>query len=216
MTGRRTRPAGTAGAVVLLLILAVVAGCGGPRARYAGISSSVTTRPQTGLDAVRGFHSPRRFQPTPVPVRLEIPSIGVDTRLQRLGKVQDGTVAVPGGRHKWEEAGWYAGKGGTRPGDPGSAVLLGHVDSERDGPAVFYRLRELRRGDQIKVVRADGSTVRFAVERTEQYLKTRFPTDDVYYPTLTPMLRLVTCGGSFDPAAGSYRSNVIVFARLVG
>jgi sortase (surface protein transpeptidase) len=146
-------------------------------------------------------------------VRLKIPAIGVDTGLQRLGREQDGTVEVPTGRHKWEEAGWY--EGGTRPGDPGSAVVLGHVDSTA-GPAVFYRLRELRPGDRVEVVRADGSTVRFAVDRTEQYPKTRFPTDDVYYPTLTPRLRLVTCGGSFDPAAGSYRANVIVFARLAG
>ena len=109
-------------------------------------------------------------------------------------------------------SGWYAG--GTRPGDPGSAVILGHVDSKRDGPAVFYRLRDLRRGDEITITRADGSTVRFAVDRTEQFPKSRFPTDDVYYPTLTPALRLVTCGGSFDATAGHYRSNVIVFATL--
>jgi hypothetical protein len=195
-----------AGAVAALGLLAsLVVGCGGP----------VTTRAQTGLEAVRGFRSPREFRATPVPVRLEIPSIGVDTGLQRLGKEQDGTVAVPGGRHKWDEAGWYAGEGGTRPGDPGSAVLLGHVDS-RAGPAVFYRVRELRRGDQIKVVRADGSVVRFTVDRVERYPKTRFPTDDVYYPTLTPQLRLVTCGGTFDYQRHSYRSNVIVFASLAG
>jgi sortase (surface protein transpeptidase) len=212
MTGRRTRPAGTAGAVVLLLIPALVAGCGGPRARYAGISSSVTTRPQTGLDAVRGFHSTRGYQATPVPVRLEIPSIGVDTRLQRLGKEPDGTVEVPQGPREWEEAGWY--QGGSRPGDPGAAVILGHVDSRSTGPAVFYRLRELRRGDQIKVVGADGSTVRFAVERTELYPKSRFPTDSVYYPSGTPELRLVTCGGEFDTDIHHYKSNVIVFATL--
>jgi sortase (surface protein transpeptidase) len=106
-------------------------------------------------------------------------------------------------------AGWYAP--GTRPGDPGSAVILGHVDSKR-GPAVFFRLRELRPGDEIRVGRADGSSVRFTVQRTEQYGKQRFPTDEVYYPTLTPALRLVTCGGEFDATAGHYRSNVIVFA----
>jgi len=108
-------------------------------------------------------------------------------------------------------AGWYAG--GTRPGDPGSAVILGHVDS-RSGPAVFYRLRELRPGDTVEVARADGSKVRFAVQRTEQYDKRRFPTDEVYYPTLTPALRLVTCGGQFDHTTGHYRSNVIVFATM--
>jgi hypothetical protein len=79
---------------------------------------------------------------------------------------------------------------------------------------VFFRLRELRRGDEITITRADGSSVRFGVERTEQHDKQRFPTDAVYYPTLTPALRLVTCGGQFDATAGHYRSNVIVFATL--
>jgi hypothetical protein len=92
-------------------------------------------------------------------------------------------------------------------------VILGHVDSKR-GPAVFFRLRELRRGDEIRVGRADGSSLRFVVERTEQYDKQRFPTDDVYYPTLTPGLRLVTCGGLFDYRTRHYRSNIIVFAAI--
>ena len=162
-----------------------------------------------GIDAARGFHSTRGYQATPAPVRIEIPRIHVASDLDRLGRASDKTVQVPS---RWEVAGWYAR--GTRPGDPGSAVILGHVDSKR-GPAVFFRLRELRRGDAIDVIRADGSSVRFAVERTEQYDKRRFPTDAVYYPTLTPALRLVTCGGEFDATAGHYRSNVIVFATLM-
>ena len=113
----------------------------------------------------------------------------------------------PGGK-------WPAG---TRPAPdratPGSAVILGHVDS-KGGPAVFFRLRELRRGDAVTIRRADGSSVRFIVQRTEQYPKDRFPTDDVYYPTLTPTLQLVTCGGEFDATAGHYRSNLIVFATM--
>ena len=214
MTRRRHRPAGSAAVVALLLLLpGLLAGCDRPRARYAGIASTVSTREQSGADAVRDFHSVRGYRPTAVPVRLQIPAIGVDTGLLRLGKAKDGTVDVPSGPHRWEEAGWYAGEGGTRPGDPGSAVILGHVDST-SGPAVFYRVRELRRGDQVKVVTADGSVVRFSVDRVEQYPKTRFPTADVYYPTLTPKLRLVTCGGSFDRASHHYRSNVIAFATL--
>ena len=222
-----------AGLAGLAVALALVAGCsaasaergdaprpapaGAPAAPAGAAGGPVTTAgaPVTtagGLDAARGFRSTRGYRATPVPVRLEIPAIGVDTELQRLGRERDGTVEVPKGPREWEEAGWY--EGGTRPGDPGSAVLLGHVDSRRDGPAVFFRLRELRRGDQIKVVRADGSAVRFSVDRTEQYPKSRFPTDDVYYPTLTPELRLVTCGGEFDTNVHHYKSNVIVFATL--
>jgi hypothetical protein len=66
----------------------------------------------------------------------------------------------------------------------------------------------------VEVVQAGGSRASFTVDRVERYPKRRFPTDDVYYPTLTPRLRLVTCGGEFDRAAGSYRDNVIAFASL--
>jgi sortase (surface protein transpeptidase) len=192
-------------------VAALLAGCSGEAAPRAGQApaAAATTSTAAGVDAARAFRSTRGYRATPVPVRIEIPRIGVASELARLGRAADGTVEVP---DRWEVAGWYAP--GTRPGDPGSAVILGHVDSKR-GPAVFFRLRELRPGDQVRVVRADGSTVRFAVQRTAQYGKRRFPTDEVYYPTLTPALRLVTCGGSFDATAGHYRSNVIVFATLV-
>jgi Sortase domain len=215
MTRGRPRPAAAAVAAALAALLVLAAGCTGPRSGYAGVSSTMTDRgqgrPADGREAVRDFRSTRGYRGTPVPVRLEIARIGVSTALQRLGKDRHGAVAVPSGPHKWDTAGWYAP--GTRPGDPGSAVILGHVDST-SGPAVFYRLRELRRGDLVEVARADGSSVRFAVERVEQYDKRRFPTTEVYYPTLTPELRLVTCGGEFDATAGHYRSNIIVFAAL--
>ena len=193
--------------------LALLAGCAPAGAnRDEPPPAAATTRAPGpaagGVDAARDFRSTRGYRATPVPVRIEIPSIGVASPLDRLGRARDRTVEVPS---RWEVAGWYAP--GTRPGDPGSAVILGHVDSKR-GPAVFFRLRELRRGDVIAITRADGSSLRFAVDRTEQYDKRRFPTDAVYYPTLTPELRLVTCGGEFDATAGHYRSNVIVFATL--
>jgi hypothetical protein len=212
MTRGGSRRAATALALAALVV-AAPAGCDRPQARYAGARVTMTTRERSGAEAVRGFHSVRRYRPTAAPVRLRIPSIGVDTGLERLGRDGHGAVEVPTGPHQWQEAGWYAGPGGTRPGDPGSAVMLGHVDST-SGPAVFYRLRELRPGDPITVARADGTAARFTVDRVEQYPKARFPTDDVYLSTMTPKLRLVTCGGSFDATAGHYRSNVIVFASL--
>jgi sortase (surface protein transpeptidase) len=206
MTAGRTRLA--AG----LAALALLAGCsqaGAGRAEPLPAAAAQTTSPTApGVDAARGFRSTRGYQETPVPVRIDIPVIEVSSPLDRLGRARDRTVQVPS---RWERAGWYAP--GTRPGDPGSAVILGHVDSKR-GPAVFYRLRELRRGDLVEVAGADGTSVRFAVDRVEQFDKRRFPTDEVYYPTLTPELRLVTCGGEFDATAGHYRSTIIVFATL--
>ena len=86
---------------------------------------------------------------------------------------------------------------------------MGHVS--RDTPAVFSRLHSLQRGDEILVDRADGTTARFVVTGQGNYRKTAFPSDLVYYPTLEPELRLVTCGG-FDGATGNYSENLVVFA----
>jgi sortase (surface protein transpeptidase) len=198
--GRRGLAAGAAA-------LALLVGCSSGARQAAPAAPGTPGRAARGLDAARGFQPVRNYQATPVPVWLDIPRIHVASSLTQLGRAADGTVELPG----WEVAGWYAL--GPRPGDPGSAVILGHVDSKR-GPAVFYRLRELRPGDRIDITRADRSSVRFVVQRTAQYDKQRFPTDEVYYPTLAPALRLVTCGGQFDFTTGHYRSNIIVFATI--
>lgn len=156
--------------------------------------------------AIDSFRSVRSYDEVAVPVRLRIPAIRVDTTVQRLGRAPDGTVAIP---DRFDVAGWY--EEGSRPGQPGPAVILGHVDS-RDGPAVFFELSTLRADAIVHVDRADGSSVSFRVTGLSRVPKTGFPTDLVYSPTLEPSLRLITCGGSFDHHARSYRDNVIVYA----
>ncbi|MGY1705072.1 class F sortase [Geodermatophilus sp. SYSU D00697] len=141
------------------------------------------------------------------PVRLRIPAIGVDTPLARLGVDATGALVPPAA---FDEAGWYTGA--ATPGDVGPAVLAGHVDS-RSGPAVFWRLGDLRPGDAVQVDRADGTAVHFTVTRTARSPKTGFPTEAVYAPTPRAELRLVTCGGDFDRSARSYTDNVVVFAQ---
>jgi sortase (surface protein transpeptidase) len=123
-----------------------------------------------------------------------------------LGLNRDGTLEVP---RDYSQTGWYTD--GPEPGETGAAVIVGHVDS-KTGPAAFFRLRELRRGDAIRVARTDGSTVKFTVTRIEQWRKAAFPTARVYGRTHGPALRLVTCSGDFDPATGHYANNTIVFA----
>jgi Sortase domain len=140
------------------------------------------------------------------PVRVEIPSIGVSAPIIRLGLNSDRTLEVP---EDYGDAGWWSG--GPRPGEAGPAVIVGHVDSYT-GPAVFYRLRELGPGDEVAVVRRDGSRVRFTVQGSEQYPKDEFPTARVYGRTDGPTLRLVTCGGAFDSSTGHYVDNAIVYA----
>jgi Sortase domain len=155
------------------------------------------------------FRSVRTYQEVAPPVRLRIPAARVDTPLQPLGRAADSTVEVPS---DFGVAGWFAD--GPRPGQDGPAVILGHVDS-RTGPGVFYSLAGLAAGTEVLVDRADGSTVSFRVSGIDTVPKSGFPTDQVYGPTLQSSLRLVTCGGPFDRAAGSYRDNVIVSADPV-
>ena len=123
-----------------------------------------------------------------------------------VSRLPDGSLQVP---KDWDTAGWY--DKGPRPGQPGPAVILGHVDS-KTGPAVFYRLRALRPPDIVRVGLADGRTLVFRVQRVERYPKDEFPTEAVYFPTLNRELRLITCGGEFDYAAKSYRDNIVVYA----
>ncbi len=94
-------------------------------------------------------------------------------------------------------------------------MIAGHIDSYQ-GPGVFFRLRLMRPGQRVYVRRADGSVAVFQVTAVHTYLKSQFPTDGVYGATPNSQLRLITCGGTFDPATGHYLSNVIVYATLVG
>ncbi|HEY1626178.1 MAG TPA: class F sortase [Streptosporangiaceae bacterium] len=157
---------------------------------------------------VAGFHSVRTYDQPALPVRLWIPAIAVSTPLVRLGRLPDGSLQVP---RDWDKAGWY--DQGPRPGQPGPAVILGHVDS-KSGPAVFYQLQTLRPGDIVRVGLADGRKLVFRVQQVKRYPKDKFPTEAVYLPTLSRELRLITCGGTFDYASGHYRDNIVVYATL--
>ncbi|MFI6325479.1 class F sortase [Nonomuraea sp. NPDC050556] len=145
-----------------------------------------------------------------VPQRVEIPAIGVDASVVRVGRGRDGAIEVPP-LDRPELTGWFTG--GVTPGEPGAAVLFGHVDSRVSGPAVFYRLGDLRPGDGVVVTRSDGSSASFVVDHVASYAKADFPTRRVYGPAGGPELRLVTCGGPYDPDVG-YLDNVIAFAHL--
>ena len=146
----------------------------------------------------------------PAPVRIDIAAITVSAPIDAAGQNRDGTLEVP---TDFARTSYYTGR--PLPGNPGPAIIIGHVDGRR-GPAVFHRLRELSPGTEVRIHRADGSVITFVVERSKQVPKNAFPTDEVYGPTPDPTLRLITCGGSFDRRTGHYRDNTIVFLRLKG
>jgi sortase (surface protein transpeptidase) len=192
--------------VALLLATAVVfsAGLAAATQDTPGFAGPVASAAETS--PVPPFRSVRSYAPVADPVRVHIPGIGVSSSLMRLGRAPDQTIEVPA---DYQTAGWFAE--GPRPGEPGPAVILGHVDSKA-GPGVFFELRQLTPGAEVLVDRADGSTIGFRVRSTQRVPKTAFPTALVYAPTLQPALRLVTCGGGFDREKGSYLDNVIVDA----
>lgn len=189
-------------AVVLAALLLLLAGCG----------SLADAMP---VDVARTTVVP--IAPVAEPTAVRIPAIGVSSTLTQTGLLPDGTAETPPVTQP-QQASWSNFSG--RPGEAGyPAVILGHVSGRPPGatrsvPGVFARLDELAPGDEVLVDRADGTSTRFVVGRVELHPKDLFPTDAVYGDTATPTLRLITCGGDFDPAAHSYRSNVVVFAEL--
>lgn len=209
----------TCRAIVGLLVTVMLSGCAGASELPSALYDRTVTyfdrwaeqreEPQRQIASGLRDYAPEPGATAAVrPVRVQLPAVGIASDLERLGLDDDGTIQTP---RDWQRAGWF--RGGPRPGEVGAAVILGHVDST-DGPAVFYRLRELAPGDEIRVTRDDGSVAVFTVDRVEQHRKTQFPTDDVYFPTPEATLRLVTCGGAFDTQARSYVDNLVVFANL--
>lgn len=144
------------------------------------------------------------------PVLLQVPAIGLSVSVSTLGLNRDGTVQVP---TDVQQPGWF--RLGPSPGQLGSAVILGHVDSYQ-GPAVFFRLRSLQAGDRVDTALADGETAHFVVTAVVMYPKSQFPDRKVYGSHGYSALQLVTCGGTFDRQTGHYLSNVVVYTSLVG
>ncbi|MFF0550121.1 class F sortase [Streptomyces sp. NPDC004311] len=144
------------------------------------------------------------------PQKITIPSLNLSSTLETLRQNTDGTMQTP---KDPALAGWY--EPGPTPGSQGPAVIAGHV-TWNGAAAVFEKLKSMKGGDTIKVTRKDGKTVTFTVDRVAEYPKAEFPTMEVYKNLDHAGLRLVTCGGDFDPKKHYYDSNVVVFARMTG
>jgi len=194
-----------AGVLVLVAVGCLTVGLNGNPRRLAGPAalrpaptSTTTTKPVATVTLDRS-----------APTTLSIPAIGVSVSVSALGLNADGTVQVP---TDFQQPGWY--KLGPSPGQVGSAVILGHVDSYR-GPAVFFQLRSLKAGDPVDVTLADGATAHFVVSTVAMYPKVQFPAQQVYGSHGDSELQLVTCGGVFDSHTGSYVSNIVAYSTLV-
>ncbi|WP_457032455.1 class F sortase [Kitasatospora sp. P5_F3] len=149
-------------------------------------------------------------RPYAVPTRIRIPALRVDAPVAALGLDVGGRLETPA-EHDRNLTGWY--RDGVTPGQRGTAIMAGHVDIA-SGPAVFYGLGTLHKGDQVEVDGADQGTGYFTVDGVESFAKTDFPDTRVYGQRADSQLRLITCGGGFSAAHG-WDANVVVFAHLV-
>ena len=183
------------------------------------LTAAPRTPPQPSLAAAPRFAAGGATDPEDaappagpsLPVELKVPAIDVTASLTPVGIEPDGSVQIPPAGKGI--AGWYAP--GPTPGEAGNAVLVGHVDSRTSGPGVFFNLGRLNPGDEITVRRNDGSVGRFRVDGVESYAKAAVPGDLVFGAATIPGLRLITCGGDWDPAKRSYENNVVAYATLV-
>lgn len=202
---RRTRlRIGQSAVLVALIALGLSAIAIGLRSPDAPASSGVE---QGG--PVPDAESPGTAWPASEPVRLDVPAVGIHVDLVDLGLAPDGTLEVPSEPMK---AGWYTGS--PTPGQAGPSIIVGHVDSADNGPAVFFRLGELTKGARIDVSREDGRVARFEVTAVRSFPQSRFPTGMVYGNTRGATLRLITCG-KWNDETEEYDNNVVVFAQLV-
>ncbi|MEU8262420.1 class F sortase [Micromonospora sp. NPDC048999] len=229
--GRHGRPWRAAGATVIVLLALVGVGLIGasfqtvppprpPQPQAQAGSADPATTPADGPvtadqapadDAAPNPDTAPAALSRSTPTTISIPAIGVHAEIMSLGLNTDGSIEMPPLAQAMK-AGWYSL--GASPGETGNAVIVGHVDSAKLGPAVFFNLGTLKPGDTISVARDDSSTATFTVNEVKSYPKTDFPTDLVYGSSDKPGLRVVTCGGDFDESSNSYLNNVIAFATM--
>lgn len=162
-------------------------------------SSAEADTGQTGMDPSK-------------PTNLTIPAIDVETSIMELGLTEDDILEVPP-LGKDAPAGWY--QRSPTPGEVGPSLIVGHVDSAEEGPAVFFDLAGLSSGDTFTVTREDDSTATFSIDDVTDYGKDNFPDFEVYGNTDEPEIRLITCGGDFDEQTGHYEDNIVVTGHLV-
>lgn len=174
-------------------------------------SAASVSAPGDGSAAAGGLQDPVPAEAASgaLPERISIPAIGVESDLIGLARGADGWIEAP---TDFDDVGWY--ENGVVPGEVGPAVIAGHVDSPT-AAAIFHDLPTLVAGDRVSVSRSDGTTAEFVVTNVQTVEKDTFPTASIYAPVPTPELRLVTCGGAWDPDTGHYVDNVVVTAVAV-
>jgi LPXTG-site transpeptidase (sortase) family protein len=149
-------------------------------------------------------------EPSGLPVRLQIPIIGVDSFIEDAYITSEGAMEVPAGT---VDVAWFAL--GPHPGQVGSAVIGGHFGIESGVPFVFYNLSKLSVGDNIYIVDDEGNTITFVVNSTALYAANADATTVFTSNDGKAHLNLITCEGTWNEVAGEYPDRTVVFTTEV-
>jgi sortase (surface protein transpeptidase) len=175
----------------------------------AATTTTTTIAPIVTHDARVGVGVLTPAAEADAPVRVEVPSIGADGPVRPGGVDASGGLEIPGDA---KELVWW--KYGPTPGDPGSAVIAGHLDWKHIR-GVFNRLADTHAGDVVTVTYASGRAQAFVVDTVELVDKPAVAINGTFTRDGAPVLRLVTCGGDFDDEVHHYKSNVVVTAHPI-
>ncbi|WP_239712967.1 class F sortase [Paenibacillus sp. 19GGS1-52] len=149
---------------------------------------------------------PKPFLPT----SLVIPAIGVSAQIQPVAVLTNGQIGVP---KETDLVG--ISYPGVLPGEQGNVILDGHVDSYT-GPAVFFNLKKLKRGDAIIVSNNSGRKLTYLVESVEIFVTSEAPLKRIFGETKDPRLNLITCTGRYSRKKKEHEKRLIVFTKLEG
>ncbi|WP_084599539.1 class F sortase [Pontibacillus chungwhensis] len=143
-----------------------------------------------------------------VPTHLSIPAIDVDTQIEKVGILDNGQMGVP---DSTKTVGWF--EPSTKPGNTGNSVIAGHVDSYK-GPAVFFYLKDLEKGDEVTVTDKDGEKRTYIVKALESYPYDNSPIEEIFGTTDKKRLNLITCTGTFDQETNNHLERLVVYTEL--
>ncbi|WP_114571951.1 class F sortase [Exiguobacterium flavidum] len=194
------------GPVSVLLLSALLAGCGVSGEEIQTKEKNEPSRAKTTASSEGRVIKENRVSIEPS--RIEIPSLDVDAKIEEAGLLANGQMEDP---KSPETVGWYAN--GTKPGERGNAVLAGHVDS-KTGPAVFFDLQKLNKGDEIIVSDEEGERLTFVVEEKKKYRAELSPIEDIFDYSYQSHLNLITCTGVFDQETKNYDERLVVYTTL--
>jgi LPXTG-site transpeptidase (sortase) family protein len=153
--------------------------------------------------------TPTSVRSPEVPVRIIIPNLQVETEIESVTVDSNGNMDVP---KDWNNTAWYSL--GPKPGEKGSSVIDGHLDTPSGDPAIFANISNLKKGDEIKVIDEKNNTYTFSVFSVKNYELSEMPLDEIFSRNTEPMLNLITCSGVFDQNKKMYTHRTVVYSTL--